>query len=296
MKILLIEDSDTESELLTYHLEQQNGWKVTRESCLLQGKQTRAAQPFDLVLLDLGLPDSTPEYTVASIPELNSGVPVVVLTGYADPFVKAKAVGAAGFILKDAIREPDKFIKAIREAVDGYIHQEVLVTAKEPPDPRDMLKRMAKTGRLAISDSAINSATPAQAEQLMQGAQINASLEAVNTTLAAQNVTAQEHGLKIDAIDKTTRETNGKVKALRSEMDESNKNVKILMDEREGRILSEEADRLRREGLMVLPRKIGELVKLGSKYAGIALKWLGAVAVAWPALVWLWEHRILLHP
>jgi len=61
--------------------------------------------PFDIVLLDLSLPDKTGEALIKAVVEICSGAPVIVLTGYADfSFgVKSLSLGVADYILKDEL-------------------------------------------------------------------------------------------------------------------------------------------------------------------------------------------------
>jgi PAS domain S-box-containing protein len=60
---------------------------------------------FDIILLDLSLPDKTGEPLIREIVEICTGTPVIVLTGYADfSFgIKSLALGVSDYILKDEL-------------------------------------------------------------------------------------------------------------------------------------------------------------------------------------------------
>src|ERR1700744_4242494 len=60
---------------------------------------------FDIILLDLSLPDKTGELLIRGIVEICEGTPVIVLTGYADfAFgVKSLSLGVSDYILKDEL-------------------------------------------------------------------------------------------------------------------------------------------------------------------------------------------------
>src|SRR5882762_1116428 len=58
---------------------------------------------FDIILLDLSLPDKTGEPLIKDILEICNQTPVIVLTGYTDfSFgIKSLAMGVSDYILKD---------------------------------------------------------------------------------------------------------------------------------------------------------------------------------------------------
>lgn len=60
---------------------------------------------FDIILLDLTLPDKTGESLIKEVVEICKGTPVIVLTGYADfAFgVKSLSLGVSDYILKDEL-------------------------------------------------------------------------------------------------------------------------------------------------------------------------------------------------
>ncbi len=60
---------------------------------------------FDIILLDLSLPDKTGISLVKEMMELSLNTPVIILTGHADPSfgIKALSLGASDYILKDEL-------------------------------------------------------------------------------------------------------------------------------------------------------------------------------------------------
>lgn len=66
---------------------------------------TQANKHFDVVLLDLSLPDKTGIELIQEIVEISADIPVIVLTGYADfQFgVQSLALGISDYILKDEL-------------------------------------------------------------------------------------------------------------------------------------------------------------------------------------------------
>ncbi|HUR24564.1 MAG TPA: hybrid sensor histidine kinase/response regulator [Candidatus Thermoplasmatota archaeon] len=86
---------------------------------LAEALQALAKHPFDCVLLDLGLPDSTGLATVQAVLDCAPAVPVVVLTGEEDGELADQALqaGAQDFLEKTQL-EPSNLGRAIRHAVD----------------------------------------------------------------------------------------------------------------------------------------------------------------------------------
>lgn len=106
--ILIIEDNLGDLLLIKEYLIEQNlDVHITHcdnfkdaSSCLTDTKYT-----FDVILLDVSLPDKSGESLIVDIIALSDGCPVVILTGYADIefSIKSLAVGASDYLLKDDI-------------------------------------------------------------------------------------------------------------------------------------------------------------------------------------------------
>src|SRR5262245_54003542 len=85
MKILLVEDDSDDADFLRLSLSQKNGEAhVTRTAQLADAVNALDNDKFDVVLLDLNLPDGRGADCVAKIQEANSLVPIVVLSGQGD--------------------------------------------------------------------------------------------------------------------------------------------------------------------------------------------------------------------
>lgn len=77
--ILLVEDDDDLAELVQMHLKFQ-GHQVTRVSQCGEARQCYSAQPFDLVILDRGLPDGDGIDVCHSLRRVQDWTPVLMLT------------------------------------------------------------------------------------------------------------------------------------------------------------------------------------------------------------------------
>jgi len=78
----------------------------------------------DVVLLDLGLPDSTGLETLTTLLERHGGVPVVVLTGLTDREVGREALrrGAEEFLVKDEINA-ELLVRSVHHAIERRAHR-----------------------------------------------------------------------------------------------------------------------------------------------------------------------------
>jgi len=115
--ILVIEDNFGDFTLVEDFLSDQNeeftlahakNFKEAKEKLIVE------AATFDVILLDLSLPDKTGADLIREIIEISGDVPVIVLTGYSDiKFgVKSLSMGVSDYILKDELT-PTMLFKSI---------------------------------------------------------------------------------------------------------------------------------------------------------------------------------------
>ena len=74
---------------------------------------------FDLLLLDMSMPEPSGVELIARIRAKTSQLPILVLTMHNDPQIAKKALqaGASGYLTKDS--EPENLLAAIREVAGG---------------------------------------------------------------------------------------------------------------------------------------------------------------------------------
>ena len=124
--ILVVDDDVTFQTLLTFALEK-DGHQVTCVSSAQEMYEQLNRRAFDLILLDLGLPDEDGLVLVRQL-RARAGPPVIVLTGK---------------------REQETLISALELGADDYV--------TKPFDPREVLLRvkglLARTGRARSPNS-----------------------------------------------------------------------------------------------------------------------------------------------
>lgn len=104
IKILLVEDNIGDARLIEVLLEEEAGgeFEVRHVERLAQAIEALASEAFDVVLLDLSLPDSHGLETVTGLRRHANHVPIVILSGLDDEDVALRAVqsGAQDYLVK----------------------------------------------------------------------------------------------------------------------------------------------------------------------------------------------------
>jgi signal transduction histidine kinase len=122
ISVLLIDDDALDRRLVKLALSDAGGqvrFKIETAEQLTQAGELMASQSFDVVLLDLGLPDSTGIQTVKKFRSLNAEVPVVVLTGMEDDQTAIAAIkaGADDYVAKGKLLK-DLIVRSIRYTIE----------------------------------------------------------------------------------------------------------------------------------------------------------------------------------
>jgi diguanylate cyclase (GGDEF)-like protein/PAS domain S-box-containing protein len=136
--VVLIEDSIPYARLVELILADAvpGGVEVRTHGTLAAGLSDLRERDADCVLLDLSLPDAQGLEALAGVLDASGGVPVVVLSGHDDEELARAAIrcGAQDYLVKGQEQPPDRFVRAIRFAVERRRAQERsedLLRAKE---------------------------------------------------------------------------------------------------------------------------------------------------------------------
>ena len=118
--VLLIEDSEEAMLLVRFALEEygQGLYRLEWANSLSSGLDHLSKGGIDVILLDLGLPDSSGPESYAWVREIAPEVPVVVLTGdqCEETEFAVTASGVEGYLVKDQVSGAS-LIEAIRAAL-----------------------------------------------------------------------------------------------------------------------------------------------------------------------------------
>lgn len=121
LKILLVEDNDQDAFLVEEYLKMEKKINFTLKHVeqLQDGIKCIIEQSFDIILLDLKLPDAEGLEVVERMHAAALDIPIVVLTGFDDESLGIKAVqsGAQDYLVKGKF-DSASLIRAIRYAIE----------------------------------------------------------------------------------------------------------------------------------------------------------------------------------
>ena len=123
-KVLLIEDHPVDARLIREALAESRGAPIDLECVdrLSSGLRRLADGGIDLLLLDLGLPESQGLDTLDRVRTEAPGAPIIVLTGTKDEVLGAKAVqmGAQDYLGKGGDVDSRLLVRAMRYAIERH--------------------------------------------------------------------------------------------------------------------------------------------------------------------------------
>ncbi|MEG4005145.1 PAS domain S-box protein [Microcoleus sp. Pol11C1] len=134
-KVLLVEDNPQEAELIEDLLSEIGGAQrivLTKVERLSEVQERLNQETFDIILLDLSLPDSVGIETVARVQEYGVNVPIVVLTAQNDEELALRliSVGVQDYLVKRKI-DSELLIRSLRYAIERQNSQDALRKSEE---------------------------------------------------------------------------------------------------------------------------------------------------------------------
>jgi signal transduction histidine kinase/CheY-like chemotaxis protein len=126
LRVLIVEDNPGDVYLIKSYLKPQIDFNVTNLVTLKDAIESSSYSNFDVVLLDLGLPDSFGLNTLKKM--LNAGIqlPIIVMTGLDDEGIAIQAVkeGAQDYLVKNNITS-EALIRSIRYSIERKNIQDI---------------------------------------------------------------------------------------------------------------------------------------------------------------------------
>jgi diguanylate cyclase (GGDEF)-like protein/PAS domain S-box-containing protein len=132
--LLLVEDNPGDARLLREMFSEQGLHTIalTHAECMSDAEKHLAGSAFDVILLDLGLPDVQGLGAVRRAHSAAPRVPLVVLTGLDDESLAAQALqeGAQDYLIKGQL-DARALLRALRYAIERKTTEEALFVEKE---------------------------------------------------------------------------------------------------------------------------------------------------------------------
>src|ERR1700730_4900605 len=134
VRVLLVEDDPVNARLLRVMFNELSSPKIelTHVGRMSEAVNHLVASAFEIVLLDLGLPDAKGLEAVRQLHAVAPRVPLVVLTGSVDEWLPTQALqeGAQDYLLKGQI-ETQGLLRALRYAIERQTVEDTLFVEKE---------------------------------------------------------------------------------------------------------------------------------------------------------------------
>ncbi|HVN71854.1 MAG TPA: response regulator [Desulfomonilia bacterium] len=132
LSILLVEDNEGDARLIREMFRSIPDVELTRADSLSTALEYLRHHSAEIVLLDLGLPDSHGLATVTSFAARMQALPIVVLTGLGDDMLALDALkaGAQDYLVKGLV-EPEMLMRSIRYAKERKLVEVALRESEE---------------------------------------------------------------------------------------------------------------------------------------------------------------------
>lgn len=128
-RVLLVDDDSGQSALISMLLARERKYRFAIETAdrLAAARKRLETGALDVILLDLGLPDSQGIQTVRQVHECAQGIPIIVLTGLDDEEVALDTLqnGAQDYLVKSAV-DGALLVRSIRYAIQRHHSDRVL--------------------------------------------------------------------------------------------------------------------------------------------------------------------------
>ena len=132
LRILLVEDNPGDARLIREMFRSIPGVELTRVESLSTALDHLGQHAADIVLLDLGLPDSQGLETVRRVVSRIPALPIIVLTGLGDDKLALDALkaGAQDYMVKGLV-EPEMLMRSVRYAIERKMAEVALRESEE---------------------------------------------------------------------------------------------------------------------------------------------------------------------
>jgi len=137
-RLLLLEDDPAIARTVAYALER-DGLQVTHCLLVQDARQQMQRHPFDLLVLDVGLPDGNGTALIAALRAQDATMGILVISAWSteEAILQALRAGATGYLLKE--RDDLEVMLSIRSVlrggapIDPFIARRVMIEFQQQP-------------------------------------------------------------------------------------------------------------------------------------------------------------------
>lgn len=190
IKVLLVEDDRNDADLICKLLElvYSTRFQVTHSRCLKDAFQHLFQESFDVVLLDLSLPDSHGLATVSEVYTQLPPVPIVILSVLEDESLAIEALqkGAQDYLVKGQV-DSNLLVRAIRYAIErSKIRQLLNQKEKQLKIANENLERRVeeRTAELKQANEQLRTLEAQLRETLAQEKEVSELKSSIITTVS----------------------------------------------------------------------------------------------------------------
>ena len=212
IKILLIEDDEIDQRMIISKL---SGFDILCAHTIDEATERISTDSFDIVLLDLNLPDSAGIHTYLMIRKLAKDIPIMVLSGMDQDQLARKAIqlGAQDFVSKDRMPDQKRFCDTIvfaiqRSKLAVELKKAEALTREQSEFKSNFLAQFSheiRTPLNAVIGMAhlMESHVEGEAEELLSNLQIGANrlLSIVDDILDISKIESGEIGISPDVVN-----------------------------------------------------------------------------------------------
>lgn len=151
INILLVEDNKSDQKIISKLLDDAGfRYNMLKADTLNEGIEFLISFSIDIILLDLGLPDSAGYKTLQKIIDQNNHIPVIVLTGTQNSIVESLSIkaGAQDYLTKDKLKT-GILIKTMQNAILRNNNMKRLIESNEELQ----LRTRSQTEALSLTDT-----------------------------------------------------------------------------------------------------------------------------------------------
>ena len=181
LNVLLVEDSVTDAIIVEKVFQKiaSEKFNLTRVARLQEGLNFLKTDRFDIILLDLSLPDSSGLESLNKIQNITTKVPIIVLTGINNDRLAIAALreGAQDYLIKDTSISNNIFGRLLKRAIDHAIERKQIIEQLRHSealyrgvieDQTEFICRFLPSGKISFVNRAFSRYLEQTASELIQ--------------------------------------------------------------------------------------------------------------------------------